>query len=351
MAFTVEDYDDPLMVDAEKRVRGLNEKLQRTFQLIVKGRPEQAESEERRQIYHDREKKLQAAAEVAVAASTSFERVIGNRDILSIEYLEEGLLAAQAIGRIKSFGTENGTGFLVGKNILMTNNHVLKNFQEAKNSEVDLDFEEHKIGSARNIESRYLDPERFFLTNEHCDFTLVAVQEDDTGGRPLNSFGFHPILLAQGKIRKGDPVTIVHHPQGKAKSITLHNSHLLHLENGTEVDRYCWYSTDTEKGSSGAPVFNNRWEVVALHHKAVPKTNSRREVVDRNGRAMSKMRVKANPEEVAWIANEGIRASRLVAAIAKSTLDDPGQRRLRDELLALWQTPHVQKKARKQVKF
>ena len=30
------------------------------------------------------------------------------------------------------------------------------------------------------------------------------------------------------------------------------------------------YSTDTEAGSSGSPVFNDQWEVVALHHSVKP---------------------------------------------------------------------------------
>jgi V8-like Glu-specific endopeptidase len=31
-------------------------------------------------------------------------------------------------------------------------------------------------------------------------------------------------------------------------------------------DRIVQYLTDTMPGSSGAPVFNSKWEVVALHH-------------------------------------------------------------------------------------
>lgn len=72
------------------------------------------------------------------------------------------------------------------------------------------------------------------------------------------NFGWHVLLAIQGKIRVGDPVNIIQHPHGEEKAVVVHNSHFLHLENGTNSEQFCWYSGDTEKGSSGAPVFNNR---------------------------------------------------------------------------------------------
>ena len=32
------------------------------------------------------------------------------------------------------------------------------------------------------------------------------------------------------------------------------------------TDHTLWYQTDTVAGSSGSPVFNNSWQVAALHH-------------------------------------------------------------------------------------
>jgi endonuclease G len=62
-------------------------------------------------------------------------------------------------------------------------------------------------------------------------------------------------------------------------------------------------------GSSGSPVFNNDWFVVALHHSGVPeKKDGRIQTVDGtdyDSRSMDELKIK-------WIANEGIRASRIV---------------------------------------
>ena len=59
------------------------------------------------------------------------------------------------------------------------------------------------------------------------------------------------------------------------------------------LDSFLHYETDTEPGSSGSPVFNDQWEVVALHHASV-----------------------AAPDhaELGSIMNEGIRVSTLVRA-------------------------------------
>ena len=65
------------------------------------------------------------------------------------------------------------------------------------------------------------------------------------------------------------------------------------------------YSADTEPGSSGSPVFNDQWEVVALHHASV--------------RA---------PEhtEFGGVLNEGIRVSAILGVVKASPLSDRSTR-------------------------
>lgn len=277
-----------------------------------------------------------------------FERKIGDiNDILSIEFLEAGLLAAKSVGRITSWGEKYGTGFLVGKQIMITNHHIIQSHEEAENSIFELNVEENKLGTPKKIYEYSLNPARFFLTNKTLDFTLVAVTDSNSLNPDLEGFGWHALLKIQGKIRKGDSINIIQHPDGQDKKIVVHNSYLLHLEDNKKYDQYCWYSGDTEQGSSGSPVFNNRWEIIALHHKAIPKTNKKKQIVDVNGHVMSEKRAKENPKNIDWFANEGIRISRIVETIEKENIQSNSQKNIRNELLALWNAPMAHKKGLK----
>lgn len=267
------------------------------------------------------------------------EALIGRNDILSIETLEEGLIAARAIGRIELMGgATHGTGFLVGQGLLLTNHHVLGTEALASAGTITFNYEDQRLGSRTEQQTFFLRPERFWLSDEAYDFTLVALTEVSDRNVRIEDFGWHP-LLEEGKILAGHAVNIIQHPAGSLKSIVMHNSHFLYLDNTTVDERYCWYSGDTKDGSSGSPVFSRDWQIVALHHKAVPRTDAEGHLLDKNGRKISQERYDANPEVVAHIANEGIRASRLRRRIREATFKTPAQAALRDDLIALWDNP------------
>ncbi len=67
--------------------------------------------------------------------------------------------------------------------------------------------------------------------------------------------------LAERNIKVKEPVNIIQHPAGRAKEISLQNNFVEYID-GNVVQ----YVTSTFNGSSGSPVFNDEWEVVALHH-------------------------------------------------------------------------------------
>ncbi|HEY5990718.1 MAG TPA: DNA/RNA non-specific endonuclease, partial [Streptosporangiaceae bacterium] len=130
------------------------------------------------------------------------------------------------------------------------------------------------------------DPATFFLTDEELDFALVAVGASQ---HELTQFGFNRTISAEGKAIAGDFVTIVQHPEGQKKQVALRDNRIVDV-----FDEFLHYEADTEPGSSGSPVFNDQWELVALHHASVPA-----------------------PEhpELGKFVNEGIRVSRLLAFI------------------------------------
>jgi endonuclease G len=73
-------------------------------------------------------------------------------------------------------------------------------------------------------------------------------------------------------------------------------------------------------GSSGSPVFNNDWYVVALHHSGIPHERDGR-IQTISGRDYDAKRDKE--EDIRWIANEGIRVSRIVDTLKSALPDQP----------------------------
>ncbi len=77
-------------------------------------------------------------------------------------------------------------------------------------------------------------------------------------------------------------------------------------------------------------MFNDQWEVVALHHSGVPKRDEQNRILARGGGIWSS---EMGDQWIDWIANEGARISKLIAHISAQTLS-PDADALRKELLA-----------------
>ena len=276
-----------------------------------------------------------------------FERLIGpTDDILSIEFLEQGLLAKRAVGRIWNGADDYATGFHVGLGIIMTAAHALPSDVIASDRIFQLDVEEHTLGPSSRIRDYAFVPQQFFYVNNEYDFALCAV-EDFTGIVPdIDSFGWHILSENDEVIDPGHPVSIIHHPDGRAKSVTVHNSHFIKVSETKRHERFCWYTGDTQRGSSGAPVFDPRWQVVALHHSGVPARSLDGFILGTNG---SPILVRGQPtkqisdlvdlEGVAFEANEGIRASRIVRHLSDVEMSNHQSQNLLEKLLALWSQP------------
>lgn len=279
---------------------------------------------------------ISAEPEVAGTATVSSlvdvigrERVMGDPDFQGINFLELALAVARFVGRVnirtgpgRTVGF--GTGFMVSPRLLLTNNHVLDSAEAARHSEVEFDYQYDRSGRLLTVVPYGLEPNTFFITSKELDYTLVAVKGQSVSGVDLKFYGWTRLIEEQGKTLIGKPLNIIQHPKGEAKQIVLRHNKLIDL-----LDTFAHYLTDTEPGSSGSPVYNDQWEVVALHHSGVPKIE--------NGNYIAKDGSIWKPgmdlDDLAWVANEGIRVSSIVRDVKNRKLITSEQRRLRDEML------------------
>jgi hypothetical protein len=163
-------------------------------------------------------------------------------------------------------GGWHGTGFLVGKNLLVTNHHVFNSVLVANAASVEFDYEASKedlltsIGGLKPPTKRFkVDPQRLFVTSptqDGLDYTFVWIDEAAS-----NEFGFLVMERASFTAEKFDPVFVIHHPRGRLKEASLDDTEVLRMRS-TVIH----YAADTDYGSSGAPVFDKRGRLIALHH-------------------------------------------------------------------------------------
>lgn len=199
-----------------------------------------------------------------------FERIIGvSRDFQAANFLSRGARAITSVGRVADRSSRPmGTGFLVSPRLLLTNNHVLPDEDTARAVVVEFGAE-IGIDNDPSPWSRFtLDPDGCFVTDERLDYTLVMVRPAPDGRAAGALFGWNQLIVRQGKIVTGEPVNVAGHPSGRLKEIAVRNSELV-----LQLDDFLHYSADTEPGSSGSPVFNDQWEVVALHHVGTDEFN------------------------------------------------------------------------------
>ena len=208
-----------------------------------------------------------------------FEKNFSDEYGFSLESLERLLVCCASIGCVSNHrGERLGTGFLLAGDelkagwgstpVFVTNAHVISSeFQRAiAPDQVRVSFE---VESAQAAKPRFYGVEEVLYTSspaplgqqlnqkESLDVTVVRLKELSPSLKSLAR------AIALPLIETGTKAYIVGHPRGSGLQISLHDSQLLDICN---VERLLHYRTPTEPGSSGSPVLNAQWKVIAVHH-------------------------------------------------------------------------------------
>jgi endonuclease G len=211
-------------------------------------------------------------------------------------FLDLAKAAASSVVRILAtdFGFK-GTGFMISDKLLITNSHVIPNPLSAEHDFVEFNYELDRCGCPKPVTKFSLAPYNFFISSSFndLDFAIVAIADRLSGTGKLSEFGYCPLAAIQNKDING-PSCIIHHPGGSFKRLTFLNKQVV-----ARTEEVLHYYGATQSGSSGAPVFNTKFELIAIHHYATPS----RAAFTEDGQL--------GPRD----ANEGIRAGAIISRI------------------------------------
>ncbi|HNS04008.1 MAG TPA: trypsin-like peptidase domain-containing protein [Anaerolineae bacterium] len=180
------------------------------------------------------------------------EKIIGEDTLRPIAMLEQALLTAASVVHIS--GPQGlGTGFVVGPNLVMTNNHVLASREDASAAEFTFYYElgiDNKVKPVVQVHAR---KDGQYYTSADLDYSVVQIESTPEAAKPLP--------LKAIKMARDARVAIIQHPAGLYKKISIQNNFVQYADS-----RVVQYTTSTLPGSSGSPVLNDDFKVVAIHH-------------------------------------------------------------------------------------
>lgn len=183
------------------------------------------------------------------------EKLIEENNLRPVSFLEAGVARSRAVAFIEIPNVGVASGFMIGPDRLLTNNHVFGSEDEAEGATIRFNYQADLGGQLLETDDYTADPGSYFHTNPDLDYSLVQVSGD-----PGETWGY--IDLENGlEVKAKEDVAIIQHPAGEPKQIAIADNEVEYVD-----ETVAQYLTDTMPGSSGSPVFNNDWKCIALHH-------------------------------------------------------------------------------------
>jgi hypothetical protein len=151
------------------------------------------------------------------------------------------------------------TGFLITRDLMMTNQHCLATATETESALVDFDFD------SATAQRTTLRLKELLATDVPLDFSIVRL------AAPVDRA---PLELSTTRPADGAQLLIIQHPAGEPKQVSIADcvvvGPVVPGRDGSPVD--FGHGCDTKGGSSGSPVFDfEAMKVIGLHHLGFPE--------------------------------------------------------------------------------
>jgi V8-like Glu-specific endopeptidase len=222
--------------------------------------------------------------ETALTGESQLEALLGDTEFYPLQFLRDALKRSRAVARVGrrpervKDPQSTGTGFLLDGNViapqlaeltfLLTNAHVVTSDDDVRRKYPEIDalkVDETNVAflEARDQASRPISVVREWFTSPPWEFDATLLELESRPG------GVSPAPVAADRVVPRDRVNILGHPYGDEQVVSMQDNRVISVEPPKLT-----YRTPTEHGSSGSPVFNQQWEVVALHHAGPAFSNS-----------------------------------------------------------------------------
>jgi V8-like Glu-specific endopeptidase len=259
---------------------------------------------------------LSTLKEQALVAG-ALERNFTNARFFTAGSIRNLLKCCESIGCVVDpNGNRIGTGFLVeasainppwGAGLLfITNAHVVSadgSYDAMSIVNVSVVFDEDPAKTRHNVESfMYSSPPgregEIRTKNDFLDVSILKLSSVPSGATGLKIAANTPRATGETK------AFVIGHPNGAGLQISLHDAAILAIDPN---ERLIHYRTPTEPGSSGSPVFNSYWQLIAIHHAGSSQ--------------MPRFKIEPPPEY--YEANEGVCISAIKKAVSSSAAHAP----------------------------
>ena len=176
-------------------------------------------------------------------------------DWLPVRFLEQGLAAAGAVGRVEYGANRVGTAFLVAPDLVLTNAHVLKYIPTLTEGGVRFLAGPRGAATWHDFAASVLVSPAVDL-----DFALLRLRVPATAA---------PLRFSARKPYVDQAANILQYPQGNALQVALRYNAIVRVD-----DERFYYVSDTDFGSSGSPVFDDDWLVIGLHRAGIADSDN-----------------------------------------------------------------------------